>query len=158
MLNNRNIRTEEKHQTHVKTNTQGLKQLLQLNIGLFTFTHKTSLILCVYSFIGKPSSPANPKVLSKTARSMYIRWSEPVNNNRVNISNYTVYYRSSEEHFKKNTSVLPYFNLTSLKPGKTYLIQVSALNRFYEGDRSFPIMEITRIAGKFLYEILPFKL
>ena len=158
MLNKTNIRTKEKHQTIIKTSTQGFKQLLQLNIGTFTFTNETRLKFCLCSFIGKPGSPEDLKVLSKTSRSIYVRWSDPANNNSVNINNYTVHYRLSEEHyFKKNTSVLTYFNLTSLEPGKTYLIEVTALNRFYEGDRSSPIIETTSITGKFLHGILPCK-
>ena len=64
-----------------------------------------------------------------------------------------MHYRSSEEHyFKKNTSALTHFNLTSLMPGKAYLIQVTALNRFYEGGSSNPIIETTRVAGEFFYK------
>ena len=127
-------------------------------MDFFTFTHETLSMFYKCSFIAKPSPPANLNVHSKTTQSIYIRWSEPVNNNGVSISNYTVYYRSLEEHFfKTHTSVLTYLNLTSLKPGKTYIIKVTAVNRLYEGDGSIPIIETTRIAGKFIKKIFPYE-
>ena len=72
MLNKTNIRTKEKHQTIIKTSTQGFKQLLQLNIGTFTFTNENRLMFCLCSFIGKPGSPDQSTFDGQTLRTITV--------------------------------------------------------------------------------------
>lgn len=87
-------------------------------------------------------------VLSKTATSIYLQWSKPLVKSANSIKFYKIQYRIPEKvSFKNKTSTTTSFNLTNLNPAKTYMIRVTATNKFFEGDPSYPVMEKTSVAG-----------
>ena len=89
-------------------------------------------------------------VLSKTATSIYLQWSKPLVKSADSIKLYKVQYRVPEEVSLKNkTSATNSFNLTELYPAKTYMIRITATNKFFEGDPSYPVMEKTSVAGDY---------
>ena len=105
-------------------------------------------------FTEKPGLPTNLMVLSQTTKSIYLQWSAPVDKSKDNINSYIIYYRILEESsVKKNTSATTYFNLTNLIAGKTYIIQITAKNMFFEGDPSNLINVMTRVAGKLICSV-----
>ena len=102
-------------------------------------------------FTDKPVLPTNVMVLSKTTKSIYIQWSVPVEENKDNIKSYIIHYSILQEtSWRKNTSAATSFNLTNLIAGKTYVIEITARNMFFEGDPSNPIHVTTRLAGKLI--------
>ena len=105
-------------------------------------------------FTDKPGLPTNVMFLSKTVKSIYIQWSAPVEENKDSIKSYTIHYSILQEtSWRKNTSATTSFNLTNLIAGKTYLIEISARNMFFEGDPSNPIQVTTKLAGKLICSV-----
>ena len=85
--------------------------------------------------------------LSKTTTSIYLQWLKPLAKSADSIKLYKVQYLVPEEvSFKSKTSATNSFNLTDLK---TYMIRVTATNKFFEGDPSYPVMEKTSTAGEY---------
>lgn len=89
-------------------------------------------------------------VLSETATSIYLQWSKALVKNAGSIKLYKVQYRVPEEvSFKNKTSPTNSFNLTDLNPAKTCMIRVTATKKFFESDPSYPVMEMTSVAGEY---------
>ena len=88
--------------------------------------------------------------LSKTTTSIYLQWLKLLAKSADSIKLYKVQYLVPEEvSFKSKTSATNSFNLTDLNPAKTYMICVTATNKFFEGDPSYPVMEKTSTAGEY---------
>lgn len=112
------------------------------------------IIIIFEFFTAKPGSPTNLMALSRTATSIYLRWSAPMDKTQVGNFSYTVNYRFTKgTSFKKSTSATTSVNLTNLMAGKTYMIHVTAKNAFFEGDPSSSINVTTRVAGKLIFSV-----